>query len=293
MDNRKRIIDYIEQQYQYYLNRQSDVLFNAATNELFDLITAIPICKDIISKIKRDFPISQEQFINNQKIEYLTYVDKITSDSNYYISYCLHWFDYIRNEGVHSPEGYDQKCYWLHSNIRGSKDSMLLFKTDFVRPILNHIINQLNEEVYLLYLLERFKQRTERFGISIPDTTSELALQKDLFLYLFDEGLELWHSADIGNGEIDFAININGRPFVIEVKLYKKNSKTNGYISQLKDYMGKNSAQWGCLYIFTEEDVSFELEIPSDIIFVKTIYIGNRKPSQRNTKSKIIRFNTL
>lgn len=289
MDDRKRIIDYIEQQYQYYLNRQSDVLFNAATDELFDLITAIPICKDIISKIKKEYPVNQELLINNQNIEYFTYVDNITSKPSYYISYCLHWFDYIKNKGVHSPEGYDQKCDWLHSNMRGPKDSMLLFKTDFVRPILNYIINQLDEEVYLLYLLERFKQRAERFGINIHDkTTNELTLQKDLFLYLFDEGLELWHSADIGNGEIDFAINITGQPFIIEVKLYKKESNTNGYISQLKDYMEKTSANWGCLYIFTTEDVSFELGTASDFIFVKTIYIGHKKPSQRKTKIRII-----
>ena len=47
--------------------------------------------------------------------------------------------------------------------------------------------------------------------------------------------------------------------------------------------MGKVSANWGCLYIFTIEDVTFEFETNYDNIFLRTIYIGNIKPSNRNT----------
>lgn len=283
MDNRKQIINRIEHHYQSYLNRQSDVLFNAATNELVDFVFNIPICKNIISNIKKLYPISNELLKTNQNTEYFNYTNDITKSNEYYISYCLHWFDYIKSKGIYAPKGYDQECDWLNSNIRGSKDSMMLFKTDFIRPILNYIINQLTEENYILYLLDRYKQRTERFKTINSKDKGELDLQKDLFLYLFDEGLELGNSTNIGNGEVDFIINVNGNPFLIEIKLYKKGTSYKKYISQLKDYMGKVSANWGCLYIFTIEDVTFEFETNYDNIFLRTIYIGNIKPSNRNT----------
>lgn len=290
MDTRRQIIDFIERCYQSYLERQSDVLFNAATNELFDLVFNIPICKDIIANIKELRPISNDSLKCNQETEYFNYVDNITQGTEYYVSYCLHWFDYIKNiKGIHSPQGYDQKCYWLNSNIRGSNDTMMLFKTDFVRPILNYIIEKIDKEVYLLYILNRFKQRVERFKIlNITPKTKELDLQKELFLYLFDQGLEIGNSTNIGNGEVDFIIDINGSPFIIEAKLYRKGKSIKKYLSQLKDYMSKVSAKWGCLYIFTTEDVYFELKTDSNNIFVKTIYVGNEKPSNRKTGTIII-----
>ena len=285
MDGRKQIIDKIEHYYQDYLNRQSDVLFNSATDELLDLVFNATICKNIVSHVKELYPISNELLEKNQNTEYFNYANDITKSKEYYISYCLHWFDYIKAKGIYTPKGYDQDCYWLYSNIRGSKDSMMLFKTDFIRPILNYIINQLTEENYVLYLLDRYKQRTERFKTINPEGKRELDLQQDLFLYLFDEGLELGNSTNIGNGEVDFIINVNGNPFLIETKLYKKGTSYKKYISQLKDYMGKVSANWGCLYIFTTEDATFEFETNYNNIFLRTIYIGNIKPSNRNTRT--------
>ncbi len=290
MDNRRKIIDYIERCYQSYLGRQSDVMFNAATNELFDLICDISVCKDIIASVKKIRPISNGLLKHNQATEYFNYVDNITQGTECYVSYCLHWYDYIRNmKGIHSPQGYDQECNWLNSNIRGSNDTMMLFKTDFVRPILNYIIEKLNDEIYLLYVLERFKQRVERFRtINVTSLTKELDLQKELFLYLFDQGLEIGNSTNIGNGEVDFIIDINGSPFIIEAKFYKKGKSIKKYLSQLKDYMDKVSAKWGCLYIFTMEDVFFKLQTDSNSVFVKTIYVGNEKPSNRKTRYIVI-----
>lgn len=292
MDSRAQIINSIELQYQSYLNRQSDTLFNSATNDLYDSITNISICQNIVSEIKRKHPIDNDLLNKNQGVEYFTYIDNITQSTDYYISYCIQWFEYIRfTKGIHSPEGYDQKCHWLCSNIRGSKDSMMLFKTDFIRPIINYLVRQLNSEVYLLHVLDRFKQRVERFKtINITSETNELSLQKDLFLYLFDQGLELGNSTNIGNGEVDFIIDVNGSPFIIEAKFHKKGKSHNGYLSQLKDYMNKVSAKFGCLYIFTTEDVSFEFETPSNNLFVRTIYVGDKKPSQRTTDIKTLTY---
>ena len=104
MDTRRQIIDYIERCYQSYLERQSDVLFNAATNELFDLVFNIPVCKDIIANIKELKPISYDSLKCNQETEYFNYIDNITQGTEYYVSYCLHWFDYIKAKGIYTNQ---------------------------------------------------------------------------------------------------------------------------------------------------------------------------------------------
>ena len=96
MDGRKQIIDKIEHYYQSYLNRQSDVLFNASTDELLDFVLNVTICKNIVSYVKELYPISNELLEKNQNTEYFNYANDITRSKEYYISYCLHWFDYIK-----------------------------------------------------------------------------------------------------------------------------------------------------------------------------------------------------
>ena len=286
MDNRSQIINRIEECYQAYIGRKSDVLLNFATDTLIEQILNIPCCKAILDDVKRKYPISEDDIRNNQIKDYFVYIDDITRDMGYFISYCLHWLDYVRKmKIVKSPDGYDKECSWLFSNIRGSKDSISLFKTDFIRPILDYIICQMGNEAYILYLLDRYKQRVERFGVILDiNTKKELALQKELHLYLFDQGLELYNSANTGKGEIDFVVKCNEAPFIIEVKVYRKRGRKSTYLSQLKKYMEQLPADKGCLYIFTSEDVKFRLKEQDESVQVITVYTGQTTPSNRNTE---------
>ena len=56
----------------------------------------------------------------------------------------------------------------------------------------------------MLYFLNRFKQREERFHSLIhyekDDKILEKDLQKRLYLYLFDQGFELYNESDTANG---------------------------------------------------------------------------------------------
>lgn len=280
-----RIIEKIELYYQQYINKNSDVLFNLNTINFMQKLQNLPFCKDVFDRLRKDFPFSKEK-IESVEIgyPYSKMSEYLTNDERSYYSFCLHWYDYkiLKNENKIDMNAAFKKCKWLNSSID-------LFKSDFIRPLLDYVILQLKEELYLLYVLERFKQRVERFKtINIATKTKELDLQKELFLYLFDEGLNLGNSVNIGNGEVDFIIDINGNPCIIEAKIYRKRTSCKKYMSQLKDYMGKVAARWGCLYIFTTEDVNFEFENTQDNIFVKTVYVGDKKPSNRDTQTKIL-----
>lgn len=291
MDNRNQIIDRIDAYYNMYLRKQSDVLFNAATDALMEQILSIPCCGEIVERIKKKHPIDTSLLEQNQTQDYYEYISDITKNREYFISYCLHLYDYFRDvKGVKAPGGYDQSCYWLYSNIRGNNDSMQLFKSDFIRPILDYIILQLKSESYVLYLLDRYKQRVERFKtIGDIENKKELDLQRDLYLYLFDQGIEVQNSPDTGNGRIDFLVKCNGADFAIEVKRYTKESGYTGYVSQLQTYMQQYGIAHGCLYIYTKEDVFFSLESLVEGMSVQTVYIGEKTPCERKIENITLR----
>ena len=292
MDNRNRIIDRIETYYKAYLERQSNTLFNVYTDVLLTQVLNIPCCKVIIEALNKKHPIAEDVLKEHFNKEWFSYIRDVTADYEYYISYCLHWLAYIKSASK-TLDGYYKKCKWLDKNGE-TNDSTMLFKTDVIRPILDYIIFQLQEESYILYLLDRYKQRIERFEkLESIGSKSELELQKDLFLFLFDQGTEFagfeaHNSVSTGNGEMDFYIKCQGEPFVIEVKLYKEGKDTRHYLSQLTAYMSQIGAEYGCLYIFTKEDVTFNLREAEESIYVKTVYIGEKTPCNKETKEIVL-----
>lgn len=282
---KNQIVEKIEILWRSYWQQQSSRMFNCATDLFMEYVLNIPYCKYVLDKLKSDYPFKPEEIIRYNSVEY----SELLKENSYIqvLSFLCYWYEDRKN--TNKMKLYFNDCRWLsYCREATEMDKMQMFKTDIIRPIIDYIICNLNDEGLVLYLLDRYKQRTERFKTINLEGKGELDLQKDLFLYLFDEGLELGNSVNIGNGEVDFIIDVYGRPFVIEAKLYRKNVSCKKYMSQLKDYMGKVAARWGCLYIFTTEDVNFEFENTQDNIFVKTVYVGDKKPSNRDTQTKIL-----
>lgn len=127
------------------------------------------------------------------------------------------------------------------------KKEMSLFKSDFVAVIIDFIKAKLQDRHIVLYFLNRFKQREERFHSLIhyknDDNILEKDLQKRLYLYLFDQGFELYNESDTANGKMDFHLTgrcsfISGTtPFIIEVKVMKSQSKADAkWLHQLEIY---------------------------------------------------------
>lgn len=300
---RESIIEKIELYYQQYINQESNTLFNIATNTIMRKIKSIPFCEYAWNMVKIEYPFSKEDLEKEQEWIY-TFLGKESDNLDKIISFYLHWFEYIQEKRSKNNQltQYYRNCYWLTTNSDITEQQKIkLFKTDFIRPILDFLILQLQEENYILYLLERYKQRIERFdsvkeSVKKDTELKELKLQKDIQLYLFDQGIDIpnetnqissLYSPNIGNGEPDFIITQhNKKPFFIEVKVCKSRNGTQNIIekavSQLKDYMSKCSTTYGCLLIFTTEDYYF---ISDENLHVFTIYIGDETSCRRNTKT--------
>lgn len=305
-----RIIEKIELYYQQYLDKKSDILFNLNTINLMQKLQNIPFCKIVFEHLKEDFPFSKEE-IESVEIGYP--YDKmakyLTNDECSYFSFCLHWYEYriFNSDNKLDMNAAFKKCKWLNSDIQ-------LFKSDFIRPLLDYIILQLKEENYIIYQLERYAKRINNFNIIKKPIVSiahqedendiigiplmnkhELNLHQDLCLYLYENEIDFDYSEKIGNAEVDFKLpQCNNTYYLIEVKVCKKEAdlyRIKAGISQLKEYMNRIGTDYGCLFIYTLENYNFiaEPNLKDEGIKLIYAYIGDESPSKRSLKTKTVK----
>ena len=303
MDTREKIIDQLNQLFQNYMLKESDVMFNNNTNWLITTICGIPVCKSIIDRVKSAYPISDEIIEKNKNKEYFLFISEITINEEYYISYLLHWLEYQQKRTIQPLTPYYKRCSWLNSNIDdklNSKEVRRLFKTDFIYPIIAYVNSQLTEESGVLHILDKYNQKVQTIGLDFEkDDKDETFLQKDLLRFLFHQGCEYAYSLNTGNGVPDFVLKCGNKNFVVEVKYVRQQSeqtqqkdkltkqKDARFESQLKAYLTQCNTDLGCLLVFTDMDVEFHLE--DKALNIKTVYIGNLKPGDRITKNFLVK----
>lgn len=279
------IVQKLENCYQQYLDLTSNVMLNLNTDSLFSKIESLPLCNKILEELIRSHNIKEEELriLNSADIHYHKKLFE-KHDANYYAAFCLQWYYYQKDQESFGMKTYADRARWLTKTGKDTKDQAMIFKTDVIRPILDYIISQINEQHLIYYYLDRYKSRVERYTFSDLAEKNELGLQKDLALYLFDQGLSFYHEPNLGHGRPDFVIDLecNDMPFVVEIKKMQK--LTQGIIDdslrQLKAYL-EQFPSYGCLYIFTEEAnfVEYSRDI-DDKLTIRYVYLGGKTPSQ-------------
>lgn len=286
MDARGKVIDQLNLLFQNYMLKESDVMFNNSTNWLIDTIYGMPVCKSILDRVIFNNPIKDKTIEENSNKEYLLFINEITKNEEYYISYLLHWQDYQKKNTTCPLTPYYNRCSWLNSNIEeklSSKELRQLFKTDFIYPIIAYVISQLKEESGILNILDRYNQKVQTIGLDFEaDKMNEIFLQKDLLRFLFHQGCEFAYSPNTGNGIADFVLKCGNKDFVVEVKYVTNLNEHKKYESQLRAYQTQYNTDLGCLLVFTDMDVEFYSE--DNMLNIRTVYIGNLTPSKRDTK---------
>lgn len=311
-----RIIEEIELYYQQYLDKKSDILFNLNTINLMRKLQNIPFCKSVLEHLKKDFPFSKKD-IESVEIgyPYSKMAEYLTNDERSYFSFCLHWYEYriLKNEDKLDMNAAFKKCKWLNSDIQ-------LFKSDFIRPLLDYVILQLKEDSYIIYQIKKYARRISNFGVvkkTIDDIINqeedkdiegiplmnqkELYFHKDLCLYLYDNEIDFDYSEKIGNAEVDFIIpQCNKTSYIIEVKIYKGDcdlDRIKNGILQLKDYMDRIDTKYGCMFIYSQTDDYFiaDESLDKEGIQLVCAYIGVKSPSTRSKIGKAIKvgFGTI
>ena len=297
----KNIIQRIETLYKNYLEQNSENLFNANTDFFFEKIYSIPICNQILEELILHNKVKIETFENRENLEPFDYIyDIVSLGEKYYIAYCIQYYHFLHKKkisGYNRGERYYDDVLWTENDNSPELEKMNLFRSGFIRPIVNYLTGNIKNESIIIDTIQRYKQRVERFkSIMSSHTLTEHILQRDLALFLFDNHLEFDKEVDTCDGRIDFKIGgdsvvygtileCNDKPYIVEVKYLDKKEKLSSIDDakgQLRIYM-EQVPSYGCLLIYTNDETDYELSDWSDNqITVISVYIGDNTPSRRH-----------
>ena len=254
------------------------------------------IVKDILLNLKKECPYNRETIEDYNKLDGFDVIKRVAQDNKCYISYVLHYLDYsFASDSI--VDFYDDAAWICYGEKDYSlKERIMLFKTDVIKPLCDYVIDELRKNVSLLYVLDRFKNRTMRFESPYLKDYAEIDVQKKLALYLFDSGYIVHREENISNGQPDFLFSDEDKnSYIIEVKYITNkvsNKNLKAYTSQLRDYVSKLNSHIGVLCIFTTQDYEFTWLNKPYNLEILTIYVGGLNPSERNTKIISLDFNS-
>lgn len=289
MTETELIIDRIERFYSHYLGYESESTFNRNTDTFFMNLRSIGVVDAIFRQLVEEFLFTNECFSNKIYNKDYPIVHRLLNAFEYrkYISFCIQYYYYLKGTCL-CGQPYFSRSIWIRPDIHGQQPlSVRLFKTDFVRPIVDFIINSLSDDLYIHESIIKYQQRVEIYR-QMPEGRLESDWQRHLSLYLFDKGVDHYREANLGNGKIDFYIEDNNKTrshwgkdapkYVIETKVFKKDQQQNikNGVNQLHDYLRRISAH-GCLVVFT--DVPLDIRFNHEGIEVIQIYIGEKSSS--------------
>lgn len=145
---------------------------------------------------------------------------------------------------------------------------------DYVAPILNFIHDRIDKSSSTIYLLEKYKKRTEWFKkqelfekYTLAGKNYEQIFEDDLRLFLFDQGIDYPFStpkSTSGRADIVGAIDTTD-PLIMEIKIYdsKKNYRekriSDGF-RQIVSYTNDYNKDFGYLVIFNTDDIELKFD---------------------------------
>lgn len=290
----KNEIETIECLFEQYSRYQSEIMFNYQTDRFFDNLFALEFAREVLDGLVEKNRFDTEVFIEHGKIEWFSFYKEIISHGHeYYLSYCLHYYNFLRSQD--NPfEPYFDEIIWVDKSATEIGDRQTLFKTDFVRPIIDYVINAYSAENHIIHLIKRYCEKVERFK-ELVGVTDEKEIQKQFAKFLFENGCNFHRESNTNNGQIDFYIesqegamrsawDCNAGQYIVEVKVFNNVNQIQLGMSQLLSYTHQCHAH-GCLLIFTKKEIIFE-NVPVGIMCLSA-YIGEETPSRRGKITNI------
>lgn len=160
-----------------------------------------------------------------------------------------------------------------------------------IAPIIYFLHDRLEKSNSTIYLLEKYKKRTEWFTKQIlvsqyrqATKSYEQIFEDDLRLFLFDQGIDYPFStpkSNSGRADIVGAIDTND-PLIIEVKFLDKErgygkTKVRDGFNQIVKYTNDYNKDFGYLVIFNLDNIEVDFKLSdSKKIFPPMLTFGNR-----------------
>lgn len=263
-------IERLEDLYQNFKNAAFEDI-NHEFPRLFKELRNVSVFNSILSELKTNYPISQEEMRewneNRGNMRDNKFLANYSLDR--YVSILLHWCDYLLDSG------YSYKITDLGKlSTIGVKDEsesakeQNYFKECIVGKIILYIKSQLKDVHYSLYLLNRYKTRSEVFKkekineiYRANSLKSEILLQNSLREFLYDQGVEYpFSSLELSVGRTDVYAQISSKDcLVTEVKILDKNKygieRLSDGFSQLFKYVNELQVSTAYLVVFNFDDI--------------------------------------
>ncbi len=172
-------------------------------------------------------------------------------------------------------------------------ESISKFVGNIIEPIVHYMHDSIEETSFVLYLLERYKKRTEWFlagtlneKYSQATANYEQIFEDDLRLFLFDQGIDYpFSTPKSGSGRADIVGQLDTvDPLVLEVKIYdsgrgyRKNRVVDGF-KQIVDYTNNYNKTTGYLVVYNLDPIeivittsSNEQTFPQRVLFNNKVY---------------------
>ncbi|MFD2871976.1 hypothetical protein ACFS5N_05820 [Mucilaginibacter ximonensis] len=193
----------------------------------------------------------------------------------------------FENDAQHAAFGYQFLKYLIKENGYESLNLLMMFHgsgnetqnniiEQLITPFIYYLHDKLDNSNSTIYLLEKYKMRTEWFMKKKLSTlyyaataNYEQIFEDDLRLYLFDQGIDYPFSTPKStSGRTDIVGEIHtDNPIVIEVKIvdkaknYGKNRIKEGF-AQIVKYTGDYNKDFGYLVIFNMDEAEISFEFP-------------------------------
>ena len=230
-------------------------------------------------------PLDEETLERLTNNRYRQPVMDFNSESEH-ASYCYQFLNYfIQKVGNYNLHNYP---LFISSNFDGTKSKII---ENYISPIIYFLHDKLDKSNSIIYLLEKYKKRTEWFTkqelfekYNEAKKSYEQIFEDDLRLFLFDQGIDYPFSTPSStSGRVDIVGQIETNdPLIIEVKIfdsnkgYKKNRVKGGF-AQIVKYANDYVKDVGYLVIFNLDNAELHFNFSKkNNVFPPAIQFQNK-----------------
>jgi hypothetical protein len=290
------------QEWKSRLYRSTHQQFGHQLKYLFQNIDNNKQLSGLIREAIKSYPLTQDELPN--------YIDKIANGNRFSFdseieqsSFCYqilkHFFTTYSTYNIHNYSTF------LASNFEDTKTGII---EEYIAPIIYFLHDRLDKSNSTIYLLEKYKKRTEWFTkldllyrYNNATKSYEKIFEDDLRLFLFDQGIDYpFSTPSSSSGRADIVGEIEtDDPLIIEVKIIDKNKRygkeriKDGF-TQIVKYSNDYNRNVGYLVIYNIDNsvINFKFQdsrklFPPEIQFDnKTFYFIVINCNSEETASK-------
>jgi len=238
----------------------------------------------ILKEISQQYNLSREEFDNIIKSRRDINEEKFENEIHqaaFTYQFLIHFIEWKETYDLHN------NTYFHYGN---SNETINAIIENFITPITYVLHDYLDKSSSILYLLEKYKRRTEWFTkeklfskYDIATKSYEQILEDDLRLYLFDQGIDYPFSTPASaSGRADIIGEIEtDDPLIVEIKIfdrrkgYGKERIKDGF-TQIIKYANDYNKDVGYLVIFNMDNAELNFHFDENLIFPPRLTFNNK-----------------